>query len=571
MSKIIYIVSKDRLNPTQTQHKLTQISHALEPENIVARPAKIAITPHVAYGIINPESHLLIHQNSVLLGKLFNPPKATPWYQINEELLDGSFALFRENAKEVQILSDPTASKTIWYYHDEDYFIASTSQRAIIMFLGSFELDLEAIPWMLSTGTLGPTHAWDRRIKRLPVDSNIVLNKANWHCHQTNQAITFAPTPKEIHKEERALENSLRSIIKHLKIDFKTWRLPLSGGYDSRGLLALFYQEQKEEIHSLKTVTWGLKSVASDPKGDAHIAKKVAQHFGVPNQYYPTETANEPIERIVQRFLLLGEGRIENINGYMDGFALWKQLYEDGVEGIIRGDEGFGWSQAVSSQREVRYLNGCALCSDFENLKRYSFATHQRLPQTLQQSDDESLEVWRDRLHHLYRLPTFSAALSDLKSAYMDVLNPILSRKLLQQIRTLPEPFRDRTLFERIVDRITPKIEFATNNSIASHQKILSDPSLLQQMLDALNTPQAKQLFPKNFLKQLANEANTQPKPEHLFQKALRGIARLIKGGKKGKRIPKSINPQRLLFRVHIILGMNDILTNDAGRLKHVQ
>ena len=48
------------------------------------------------------------------------------------------------------------------------------------MFLGNFDFDKRTIPWMLSTGTLGPFYSWDKRISLLPPDSSITLNKNNW-------------------------------------------------------------------------------------------------------------------------------------------------------------------------------------------------------------------------------------------------------------------------------------------------------------------------------------------------------------------------------------------------------
>ena len=46
-------------------------------------------------------------------------------------------------------MSDILASRTIWYAMDENMLIASTSQRAIISFLGEFRLNRSAVAWSL--------------------------------------------------------------------------------------------------------------------------------------------------------------------------------------------------------------------------------------------------------------------------------------------------------------------------------------------------------------------------------------------------------------------------------------
>jgi len=69
---------------------------------------------------------------------------------------NGAYALVRGDANVVEVVTDSLASRTIWYAQTDDLFVASTSQRAIVALLGRFEFNTEVIPWMLSSGTLGP-------------------------------------------------------------------------------------------------------------------------------------------------------------------------------------------------------------------------------------------------------------------------------------------------------------------------------------------------------------------------------------------------------------------------------
>jgi hypothetical protein len=113
-----------------------------------------------------------------MLGKMIG--EDDKWHEPGTDFPEGTFALFRDGEGFCEIVTDPVGTRTIWYYHDEDLFIASTSQRAIILYIGGFEFDARVIPWMLSTGSLGPTLSWDRRIMRVPTDTSVILDKKNW-------------------------------------------------------------------------------------------------------------------------------------------------------------------------------------------------------------------------------------------------------------------------------------------------------------------------------------------------------------------------------------------------------
>ena len=65
-------------------------------------------------------------------GRVVAPGSAPP---------DGSYALIRCSADEIELVADIAASRAVWYYHDDDVFLASSSQRALVALLGDFELE----------------------------------------------------------------------------------------------------------------------------------------------------------------------------------------------------------------------------------------------------------------------------------------------------------------------------------------------------------------------------------------------------------------------------------------------
>ena len=96
------------------------------------------------------------------------------------------------------------------------------------------------------------------------------------------------------------------------------------------------------------------------------MARSLAARLGVAHRYFSTDhdSSSEPLRVIVHRFLVAGEGSIDHLSGYMDGFAIWRELFQAGITGIIRGDEGFGWIE-VTSETNVRYSVGALLLEDY--------------------------------------------------------------------------------------------------------------------------------------------------------------------------------------------------------------
>lgn len=565
MAKILWLYSRSKLSKTLNS-KLREICLEISPDNILCNQPKIDISDHLAYAIMNPTRTLLVNEYSVLMGKITS--NNNKWQIPGAKYPDGSFALFRHGIKYIEVVSDCVASRSIWYFFNEQLFIASTSQRAIILFLGSFEFDERVIPWMLSTGSIGPMLSWDSRIKLIPPDSSVTLNKQDWTLRIKSIKIRFKANAKNGSrvKYEDKLKNTLQKSFESLKICSKDWVLPLSGGYDSRGILCLLQLENQNQ--SIKTVTWGLRSSLRMKNNDAYIAKHLARMFNVDHQYLHTDPSKEPVDKILKRFILNGEGRIDHISGYSDGFNIWKKLFEEDIQGVIRGDEGFGWV-SVSSPLDVRMSVGLGLCNDYKNLREFC-EYDLSLPSYLDRIEGESLSTWRDRLYHEYRFPTILAALSDLKLSYMEVANPLLSRSILQIIRMMPDKLRtNKRIFKKIVKSMSPKIKYATHGANASPKNILKQKEIVDLFHIELSSECAKSLFSEDFLfKVLKNIEVTEEKKIYnvLFSPKLI-LRRIIPSRIKSlirEVIPSLIylDYNILAFRIFIIIKMYKVLSH---------
>jgi hypothetical protein len=570
MSKAIYVCSRNHFFNEVTKSRLTDICNELTPDNISVMKPRVMITEHVSYGVWNPSSTLSEEESSLALGTFFGD--SSRWHLPLHDYPDGSFAIFRDGTKYCEIVTDPAASRTIWYYLDDELFIASSSQRAICMYLGSFELDDSVIPWILSTGSLGPTHSWDRRLKRIPPDSSVLLDKEQWTISTRSFPIEFVQLSESDDGHEELLRSSLYSVIGSLGLNFSDWALPLSGGYDSRGILCLMINGLPDsEVKRLQTITWGLESDIEIKDSDACVAGVLSKTLGVSNKYFHNDWSEETVEVILDRFLLQGEGRIDHFSTYLDGFAIWKTLFQDGIQGVIRGDECFGY-KSVRSATNTRLVVGCGLCSDYSNLKNYQKygIPEQILPESLHQKDGESLALWRDRLYQEYRLPVILSALTDLKSSYVEIINPLLSRQVLRQVRRLPDHLRsDKALFAKIVDSLSPNVGFAVASGRASSKVLLREKKMTDVLVSELSSKSAEEIFSYEFLSFVLSDI----KEERKKPNDVAGIGYSIVSKTEGlvlsflkKAARPKVDGNVLAFRVYMIIKMHKILKIDGAK-----
>jgi hypothetical protein len=450
------------------EERIRRACALLMPDNIQPLPPELRTRPGLALAIVSPTPVLPVHETSVCLGQMFRPHD--PWWVPGSGLPDGSFALVRTDDASVELATDAVASRSIFFAATDGLFVASSSQRAIVAVLGGFRLNTQSVSWMLSAGALGLGLSWDERISRLGADSRVLLDRRTWKVTRSQQPITFRPEPRPEKEHAARLKETLLSVCDGLDLGDGVWRLPLSGGHDSRFLLLTLSGR-----HRLPCVTWGVQSSLDEAGNDAYVAKCLARKLGVPHEFFPMDLSTEPAEVLFDRFLANGDGCVDHISAYLDGFEVWRRLHAQGVFGIVRGDEGFGWER-VLVQPAVRWSVGAVLLRDFFSSKLIGALelADQVWPTELERARGESLATWRDRLYHAFRIPTFLASLTDLKMPYVEVVNPLLSRRVLERVRAMPDTLRtEKRLFKRLVESMSPPIPFASRDAIPDLQLVV--------------------------------------------------------------------------------------------------
>ena len=571
MAKAVYLCVRNHDHILQIKKKVEIATKRLVPDNIPEASCKIVENGNVIYGIANFSDVIAEHNGSICMGIAY--PEQKNWWTPLGAYPDGSFAIFRSDDNFVEAVTDTTASRTIWYYKDDTIFICGTSQRAIITVLGKFNFDKRVIPWMLSSGSLGPTYSWCKNLSRLEPQASLLLNRESWELTKKSEPVIFSAVNISATKHYKNLKDSLVNSFNDFKFDTSKWVLPLSGGYDSRAIACLLKASGKN-LAQIDSVTWGLKESLNKKNNDAHVATIVAKELGMQHQYFATDTKEVNIETVFNRFILNSEGRVDHIEGYTDGFNLWKILFDNKKLGIIRGDESFGWGKVTDAKR-VRYMIRLTLCKDFSNLENYeSYGFEkQELPEFLQQRRGETPQMLIDRYYVSFRIPTIMAALNDLKLSYVEVVNPLLSRQILMQMRSIPDRLRiDRKAFIEAMKELVPDVRYATEDATSIKGNVFKTPEAVALMKEELNADYMKEIFPEEFIKKVVDKLQ-QPevvKKAGGFKNKLRSILKLYFPSRlkeslynlMGKPV---VDNSTLAFRIYLTGKMYKQLMQDAA------
>ncbi len=150
MADLVFECVRDgRLDRLHTRQQFQHVASRLMPTNISPRPARLIETRDLRAAVVNPsEEGVRVAEGGVLLGGVIG--EAGHWRDVGSEPPDGTYVLVRYSGESVELLSDMTSSRTLWYALDEERLVVSTSQRAVVTLLGDFELDRAAVSWLLT-------------------------------------------------------------------------------------------------------------------------------------------------------------------------------------------------------------------------------------------------------------------------------------------------------------------------------------------------------------------------------------------------------------------------------------
>jgi len=436
------------------------------------------------------------------------------WSDPAAELPDGTYALARWDADVVELASDICGSRILWYVLTDDVFLASTSQRVLVMLLGDHQPEPAAVAWMLTSASLGAEVSWDARVRRVPPDARVTLDRGAWRLAVRQQPATFAPSGEGEAVQLQALRGALAEACAALDIDFERWVLPLSGGCDSRVLLANLVAAGRRP----RCVTWTLRDSLRNPLSDVSIARLVARRFGVEHEVIVLDPLEADLDTAVDRFVSSSEGLTDEFPGYVDGLHAWRALRAADVDGIVRGDEGFGDRRAPEAEAVAIPSNAGPRAEDYprEHLVRRLGLASQTQPAAYSRLPGEDLRQYSVRLAQVAWVPTFQAVLHGPKTRFVEIANPLLSRRVVRAVRALtPRMLGRQRAYLALVAEVSRAIPTSRFSSTQSLDETLARPETVELLVRELAAPEMERVLPGDgarlVLTALAQEAAAGP------------------------------------------------------------
>lgn len=443
MAQYIFVKTRQSVKSSKILQELEQVCSLLTPTVIKEESRDtVEVWPEDSgsfYAIQNSESVAKPEQGALIIGWLQQSDSNRSGVCNSEA--DGSYAVIKNTEDEVSFFSDQFGSRTLWYYCDESTLIVSTSQRAVVALKGTFHLNEETLAWYLSSGCQGPFISWDKDIKQVLPHLEYSLNVAEWYVDSKQKPGMELPlsgsTKMSDYLElyQRQVTTSLDQIINSYPKDQVL--LPLSGGLDSRLLLALSKNAGLDD--KLTLVNWGTPN-QENIFDDKIAAQRVANFYGKEILDMSLPAKIDAYDQVLDRFVEANEGRIDHFNAFADGFKMWDEFFQRGYRMIIRGDIPFPGGIYLD-EFQIRSLMGLELFSDYSNINDFDVKEYSELQNRylIKRLEGESLIRWRDRSGVEFRAPIAHAAFSHQISAFTENRAPMINWTLFKLYMGLPD------------------------------------------------------------------------------------------------------------------------------------
>jgi hypothetical protein len=262
--------------------------------------------------------------------------------------------------------------------------------------------------------------------------------------------------------DRRDAEDVLIQSIKHahrvLLSDQPAFQILLSGGADSRGMLATCCMLG---VLPAKAISWGLLQDA--PRSDAAIAKSLAERCGVPLDFIATRT--DTFVENCEQWAYVSELSNDNFGWYGEGFGTLRYLDQAGYPCSLIGDEAWGWQgfayDELHAYSKVLAPSVPASLLALMPEHRREAAASSYLANVRDAMRDCHDTDWTDRKDFFYmhaRVARFILALGYHRGQALEQRRPFLTRGVLDVVQRLPAEFRVyKNLYLTMLQRYLPK------------------------------------------------------------------------------------------------------------------
>ncbi len=414
--------------------------------------------------------------------------------------LDGAFVvvLAEPRTQTVFVYNDRLGTLPVYYARAGDDAVAFAPEAKALFATGAVEPRLSRIGVVtfLNTGyCLGKTTLFDQvqclepgSSLEIEADSGVVRARRYWK-------IVYEPASEL--RQRRAAETALYDVTRlaHSQIveDSRNgYELMLSGGWDSRGILAFLDAIGKPPRAAM---AWG--RTKDIPLSDPYLAAQLAERFRLPLKFVSYDS--DQVCANAASWCRLSELSNDNMGWFAEGASLLAQSYRTDADFTLVGDEAWGWHGHPRSEREAREASlpaslGAALssCLARHAVEECRAAYEAEVDNVLEACDSAHPLDRRDFLYLHGRVARFIFALGYYKELAVEVRRPFLLASVLDVLAQVPRRFRvEKNLYISMFDRYFPAVAAIPTRAAASlpewSREIRTKPDLRRLFLGLLD------------------------------------------------------------------------------------
>ena len=394
------------------------------------------------------------------------------------EKMDGSYRLIIWHQSGLRVGVDIAGTRALYWFVADDMWachshlmdLAPTYPRVLQVHLG-------AVGQFCANGRYPPNLTAYRGIRHLGAGQWLIHGARGTESREHFSRAPLEPADRRpmptlatdlIERTDAAIDSSLRASDRPV--------YPLSGGLDSRFIVALAVR--RFGPHAVRSITWGEEP--DRPSSDAVVARAVAAKLGVEHTWHQKAHAHTP--ETFARAIYLSSGETDHAIHFPDDHILHGELADSyGFGSIVRGDELLGGSLRRPKVLTTRGARGTAFL--------HAIASDPEYPALLgidsfRAIADEQRQVIRAVMDHLHARTAYGkflelyyllgvrrhcAPYNAVKNTDLEVLTPLLDRRLNDWVRGLPDgAFEYKRLARLALETLDPElasIPFASNSN----------------------------------------------------------------------------------------------------------
>jgi hypothetical protein len=557
---------------------IARLCHPWLRNNIWPGPgAESTLSPHVfLHGVLH-ESHADILKQEYL--ELL-PSNAEPLLLTFSGFY--SIAMVTRQRETIILSVDRRGSEPLYYTQHEEVVLFAPELKALLAVNDARpQLNAEAVPFLLATGHLLADQTLVSSIHRLPGGCFLQIRGGKLH---RRSYWSYRPGSAAGRHSEAALQEELAQLVsnaakKNLGNPEKTV-IFLSGGSDSRGILAEALTAVGGEGQRVNTVCWGVRDDV--PGSDVVIAEQLAQKLNLRHTFFQRTIDNYPALFEETNFLIDGSSDVAAFHPHE--FTIMKQLRAMGFERVLRGDTALGWTDRVhnyvGAQVEVgiRPLRGLTAYSELLHPRYYqkwsdgSDAVMDRLNAEIYGMEPDDA---KDYLYFAHRLQYHLNSAAYYKQILLDHRNVFLDDPILDFIARVPSHLRVyKKLYMKTVFAMYPdlwSVPVTTRSSIANHSSLenwahemATDSALHQYLQKQINDVDSGiwEYFDRStiitFFNSLSSSSDSEPMSRHLTMYLRKGAKAVL-----FRSLPR-LATRIQLHRFHSIIMPHEVLMRFA-------